>query len=125
MEDAGPTAVRVPDARPTRPPLSYVRQPIDIGNETRMCVHGKAGVMDVLNAFEGSVRIGLKGNATITAEPRLHVAPCDPGTGTTHVDAATKAVHHDVDPFIEKRLRAFYAPHNQRLYKFLGRDLGW
>ena len=33
-------------------------QSINIGTDTRMCVHGKAGIMDVLNAFEGSVRIG-------------------------------------------------------------------
>ena len=37
--------------------------------------------MDVLNAFEGSVRIGKDNNMTNVVEPQLHVAPCDPGRG--------------------------------------------
>ena len=90
-----------------------------------MCVHGKAGVMDVLNAFEGNVRIGSKGNSTEVAEPRLFVAPCDRGHGTTHTDADTNALHHDIEPQLEERLRKYYAPANKILYNFIGRDLGW
>ena len=89
------------------------------------CVHGKAGVMDVLNAFEGSVRIGKDNNMTNVVEPQLHVAPCDPGPGTVHADDATHAMHHDIDPWLEERMRKYYAPYNQQLYDFLGRDLGW
>ena len=97
--------------------------PIDVGNETRMCVHGKAGVMDVLNAFEGSVRIGDK-----TAAPeKLNVGACDTVklVQGMHIDRATGAMHHDIEPELLKRMRAYYEPSNQRLYKFIGRDLGW
>jgi len=100
-------------------------QRIPIGNETRMCVHGKAGVMDVLNAFEGSVRIGANGNDTATIAEQLHVAPCDPGPGRTHSDHDTSALHHDINPWLEQRMRKYYDPHNQVLYRFIGRDLGW
>jgi len=93
---------------------------ISIGNETRMCVHGKAGVMDVLNAFEGSVRIGEKGVAPET----LNVGRCDTPVGM-HLDPRTGAMHHDIDEALNNRLRTFFAPSNQRLYRFLGRDLHW
>lgn len=34
--------------------------------------------------------------------------------------------HYDnMDPTTRERLVAFFEPHNQRLYEFLGRDLGW
>ena len=81
--------------------------------------------MDVLNAFEGSVRIGKDNNMTNVVEPQLHVAPCDPGPGTVHANDATYAMHHDIDPWLEERMRKYYAPYNQQLYDFLGRDLGW
>ena len=96
-------------------------QRIDIGNETRMCVHGKAGVMDVLNAFEGSVRIGTNGAA---ATPKLHVAGCDLHGGM-HDDPLTGAKHHYIEPILERRMAAYYTPYNEQLYRFLGRDLHW
>jgi hypothetical protein len=34
-------------------------------------------------------------------------------------------MHHDIDPWLEARMRKYYAPYNQQLYDFLGRDLGW
>ena len=98
--------------------------PIDLpANETRMCVHGKAGVMDVLNAFEGSVRIG-----TAHAAPeQLNVGKCDTSALVKgmHRDAATGAMHHDIEPHLQRRMRAYYEPMNQRLYRFLGKNLGW
>ena len=63
--------------------------------------------MDVLNAFEGSVRIGKDNNMTNVVEPQLHVAPCDPGPGTVHANDATYAMHHDIDPWLEERMRIF------------------
>jgi len=92
-------------------------------NETRMCVHGKAGVMDVLNAFEGSVRIG----SAHAAPEQLNVGACDTTAQVVgmHRDGATGALHHDIDPDLLRRMRTFYEPFNQRLYRFLGRDLGW
>jgi hypothetical protein len=30
-----------------------------------------------------------------------------------------------MDPAIRKRLGGYFAPYNQQLYAFLGRDLGW
>ena len=35
------------------------------------------------------------------------------------------ALHHIIQPALLRRLRAYYEPSNQRLYRFLGRDLGW
>ena len=34
-------------------------------------------------------------------------------------------MHHDIDEALNNRLRTFFAPSNQRLYRFLGRDLHW
>jgi hypothetical protein len=36
-----------------------------------------------------------------------------------------KREYTGVSPFIRQRLDEFYKPHNQRLYEFLGVDLGW
>jgi hypothetical protein len=98
-------------------------RPITIGNETRMCVHGKAGVMDVLNAFEGSVKIGSKD----AAPEQLSVGACESSRTATgmHRDPTTGAMHHDITPSLEERMYAYYQPTNKRLYDFLGRDLGW
>ena len=94
---------------------------IPIGNQTRMCVHGKAGVMDAQNAFEASVSIGQ--NAA-TQKSSLNVAACDKPRKGTHREPRYGAIHHDISPALLKRLRTFYEPYNRRLYKFLGRDLG-
>ena len=99
--------------------------PISIGNETRMCVHGKAGVMDVLNSFESSVRIGTKG----AAPEQINVGRCDITSKVApagmHREEKFGALHHTIEPKLLKRLRRYYEPSNQRLYKFLGRNLGW
>ena len=80
-------------------------QTIDIGKDTRMCVHGKAGVMDVLNAFEGSVRIGSR---AVPAPEQLNVGACDTSAQLAgmHRDPATGALHHDIDPQLLRRLPA-------------------
>ena len=40
-------------------------------------------------------------------------------------DQKTGSDMHAVDAETNDRLRRFFEPHNQRLYKFIGRDLGW
>lgn len=100
-------------------------QTIDIGKDTRMCVHGKAGVMDVLNAFEGSVRIGKDGNSSAVALDTLHVARCDNDPRGMVRDPATGALHHVIPRALLTRMRRYYEPTNQELYRFLGRDLQW
>lgn len=42
-----------------------------------------------------------------------------------HIDPTTGALHHDIEPKLDRRMRAYYEPYNKRLYRFLGRDLGW
>ena len=42
-----------------------------------------------------------------------------------HRESRYGALHHIIAPALLRRLRAYYYPSNQRLYKFLGRDLGW
>ena len=42
-----------------------------------------------------------------------------------HTDPATGALHHDLDPALETRLRAYFEPFNQDLYKVLGRKFDW
>ena len=86
-----------------------------------VCVHGKAGVMDVLNAFEGSVRIGRKEVAPDT----LNVGACDVVPSGMQRESRYGALHHIIEPALLRRLRRYYEPANKRLYKFLGRDLGW
>ena len=100
-------------------------QRINVGNDTRVCVHGKSGVIDVLNAFEGSLKIGDTGS--IPEPEKLSVARCESAKVTKgmHRDKRSGALHHDIEPQLLARLRAYYEPYNQRLYKFLGRDLGW
>ena len=96
---------------------------IDIGNRTRVCVKGKAGVMDVLNQFEGRVEIGGKASQPETVK----VGDCDNSIGgdEMHQEESTGALHHNIDPQLNQRMRTYYEPFNQRLYKFLGKDLGW
>ena len=98
--------------------------PIPIGNETRVCVRGKAGVMDVLNAFEGNLKIGAKGKA---AADKLQVGTCESAVTPEgmHREEKYGALHHDIAPALLKRMRAYYEPSNQRLYRYMGRDLGW
>ena len=113
-------------------------EPIDIGQQSRFCVHGKAGVMDVLSEDENDVDIASNGvglalptpgkawtaGGSVKSRRRLNVGDCtnDPeGMVTT----ASGALHHKLEPALEARLRAYFEPANQQLYKFLGRDLGW
>ena len=77
--------------------------------------------MDVLNAFEGSVRIGARD----VAPEHLNVGACDSTPAGMVREPKYGALHHVIRPTTARRLRAYYEPHNQRLYKFLGRDLGW
>lgn len=54
--------------------------------------------------------------------------PCllrEPGATPHCLDPSKGRPHPKVDPVLERRLRDFYAPHNQRLYRIIGRDLGW
>lgn len=54
--------------------------------------------------------------------------PCllrEPGATPHCLDPSKGRPHPKVDPSLERRLREFYAPHNRRLYRLIGRDLGW
>ncbi|XP_037522076.1 heparan sulfate glucosamine 3-O-sulfotransferase 6 [Rhipicephalus sanguineus] len=54
--------------------------------------------------------------------------PCllrEPGATPHCLDPSKGRRHPKVDPVLEKRLREFYAPHNRRLYRIIGRDLEW
>ena len=72
------------------------------------------------------VRIGK--NETLHSDEdhtKVKIDDCDTDPKATHRDAKTGALHHNVSPKVEARLKKFFEPYNQRLYKFLGRDLGW
>eukprot|EP00966_Prymnesium_polylepis_P203433 4713104-Prymnesium_polylepis.1 len=107
-------------------------EPIDIGSQSRFCVHGKAGVMDVLNEDEHDVDIGAgaaggarpAGSKDPKSWRRLQVGACDDDPEGM-VTAASGAPHHKLEPELERRLRAYFEPTNQQLYKFLGRNLAW
>lgn len=103
--------------------LQLPRMPI--GNQSRFCVRGKAGVMDVLHASELNITIGhdTSEHAHLLA-PQLKVGDCEPDSGHAH-DEATGSDLHRIEPRVQERLRRFFEPHNRRLYRFLGRDLGW
>ncbi|KAH6942946.1 hypothetical protein HPB50_012660 [Hyalomma asiaticum] len=54
--------------------------------------------------------------------------PCllrEPGATPHCLDPSKGRPHPKVDPVLERQLRDFYAPHNQRLYRIIGRDLEW
>ena len=101
--------------------FDFLRLPrIKIGNDTRVCVQGKNGVMDVLSETENTFLIGKKRGL-----PKLNVGACETSREGMHIDERTGAQHHDVPPELLRRMRAFYKPHNERLYTFLGKDLHW
>uniref|UniRef100_A0A7S4BE37 Sulfotransferase domain-containing protein n=2 Tax=Chrysotila carterae TaxID=13221 RepID=A0A7S4BE37_CHRCT len=89
---------------------------VDVGSQSRFCVKGKAGVMDVLHAED--VNISFSGKTA-----RLQVGDCESDTATMHDERGV--MHHNIDPTLQAQLRRFFEPHNQRLYRFLGRDLKW
>ena len=41
------------------------------------------------------------------------------------VPPSTKSVYPQMDPATRRRLEAYFEPHNQRLYEYLGVDFGW
>ncbi len=94
---------------------------VPVGRGTRVCVHGKAGVMDVLNAFEGGIHIGRSGRD----DAKLQVADCDVEAEGMHRHAATGALHHDIEPDLLARMREYFEPANQDLYRLLGRSFDW
>jgi hypothetical protein len=51
----------------------------------------------------------------------LELPPCDVPSFATH----NSVPHWPMDPATREVLRAHFAPHNARLYEFLGRDLRW
>ncbi|XP_077552406.1 heparan sulfate glucosamine 3-O-sulfotransferase 6-like [Haemaphysalis longicornis] len=54
--------------------------------------------------------------------------PCllrEPGAAPHCLDPSKGRPHPRLDEDLERRLRQFYAPHNRRLYRIIGRDLGW
>lgn len=54
--------------------------------------------------------------------------PCllrEPGAAPHCLDPSKGRPHPRVDEALERKLRQFYAPHNRRLYRIIGRDLGW
>lgn len=54
--------------------------------------------------------------------------PCllrEPGGAPHCLDPSKGRPHPRVDAALERKLREFYAPHNRRLYRIIGRDLGW
>ncbi|KAL1500608.1 hypothetical protein AB1Y20_013260 [Prymnesium parvum] len=104
--------------------------PVDVGTQSRFCVHGKAGVMDVLQ--EDDNEIDIRGQTPHTGdEPpnpkayrRLHVGPCGEDEAGM-LKTSSGALHHKIDAELQQRLRALFKPSNEDLYAFLGRDLGW
>ena len=91
--------------------------------------------MDVSNATDIGLHIGKNGApaaeqpqpgaAPHDGNPDLKMARCDVSPKGMHVEAATGALHHDIDPALQVRMSAYFAPSNRELYNFLGRDLGW
>ena len=55
--------------------------------------------------------------------PASHACPSG-GAAAQEAAIAVTELPADVLQLLA-RLRAYYEPYNQRLYKFLGRDLGW
>jgi len=89
---------------------------VNVGGQSRFCVRGKAGVMDVLKAADLNIAIGS--NQTSRGEnEKIKVGDCE--------GDSQKEKKHVFEPELDARLRRFFAPYNRRLYRFLGRDLGW
>ena len=66
--------------------------------------------------------------STEDAPSKLQVGDCERSAVDTvgsHPDPISGAPYHNIDPALEQRLKAFYAPTNRRLFNFLQRDLGW
>ena len=79
---------------------------VGVGRDTRMCVHGKAGVMDVPNVAEGELHVGSNG----TGARSLDVGKCNQDTeggAGMHQHESTGALHYNIDLELQERMRAF------------------
>merc|ERR1719382_315737 len=96
-------------------------KPVNVGEKSRFCVRGKAGVVEVLH--EDDRTISFDGNSTAQRAVALKVGDCtNDGLSMQMKGGVSK---HAISPTVENWLRTFYAPYNRRLYRLLGRDLGW
>lgn len=76
--------------------------PVDVGKQSRFCVRGKAGVMDVLRESDLNISFGTNGSSAAT----LKVGDCETlNEPTTHVDPINGAVHHYIEPQLQERLK--------------------
>ena len=96
---------------------------VDVGKQSRFCVRGKSGVINVLKQSELGLHIGdngTDGTDGVQDPTKLQVGDCENDAGN-----APNVSRHSIDPALEARLRRYYKPFNEKLYAILGRDLGW
>ena len=96
---------------------------VDVGTQSRFCVRGKSGVINVLKQSELGLHIGdngTDGTDGVQDPTKLQVGDCENDAGN-----APNVSRHSIDPQLEARLRRYYKPFNEKLYAILGRDLGW
>ena len=94
---------------------------VDVGRQSRFCVRGKAGVIDMQHARDHSLTLGAATPTAATTEggggAPLQIGDC--------AGSKPGAPRHPIEPALEARLRRYYEPANRRLYRLLRRDLGW
>ena len=84
----------------------------------RYCVTSKAGIMD-----EKRVEAEKAGVIGAGKADKEGVGECDSGK---EKDKGSDGIsRYPIDSDTEKLLEAYFLPQNRRLYKMLGRDLGW
>lgn len=105
---------------------------VNVGAKTKFCVRGKEGIMDVLHEKEKGIFFedeDEKGNASSgdheVRKGHIKVGDCDQNSDNVGMHTENGVAKHNISPALEQQMRDFFKPYNQRLYRFLGRDLGW
>jgi hypothetical protein len=105
--------------------------------DTRVCVRGKAGVMDSTSDFEANLKFvdhsGKAGGGTRVdeaphnagREKTVEVGDCDMEPEGMHRVPGSGALHHNIEPALLRRLRDYYAASNEDLFTLLGRRFDW
>mgnify|MGYP002060606118 FL=1 len=94
---------------------------VDVGAKTRFCVQGKAGVMDIIRRKDAAETFIANASHSLGDCGGSDARGLPPGM----VRDTAGVLQHEIDPLLAARLMRFFKPSIERLYRFLGRDLGW
>ena len=89
-----------------------------LANKKRFCVTSKAGIMD--EKRDEKEKAGVIGKGVADAEG---VAECN--SLEEKSKGADGVTRYPIDAQTTELLKSYFTPSNQKLYRMLGRDMGW